>query len=42
MTRLLATVIRLWLFRIGRAVDWTFGTIMPKGGGWLFRLSRVS
>jgi hypothetical protein len=32
VTLLLATVIFLLLFGIGRAVDWTFGAIMPKRG----------
>ena len=32
VTRLLATVILLWLFGIGRAVDRTFGAIMPNRG----------
>jgi hypothetical protein len=32
VTLLLATVIVLWLFGIGRAVDRTFGAIMPKRG----------
>src|SRR6266498_1616391 len=33
VTLLLATIIVLLLFGIGRAVDRTFGTIMPKRGG---------
>ena len=33
VTLLLAAVIFLLLFGIGRAVDWTFGPIMPKRGG---------
>lgn len=33
VTRLLATVILLWLFGICRAMDRTFGAIMPKRGG---------
>jgi hypothetical protein len=32
VTRLLATVILVWLFGICRAMDRTFGTIMPKRG----------
>ena len=32
---LLATVILVWLLRIGRAVDRTFGAIMPKRGWWI-------
>jgi hypothetical protein len=39
VTLLLATVILLWLFGIFRAVDRTFGAIMPKRGGWTFRPS---
>jgi hypothetical protein len=32
VTLLLATVICLWLFGLGRAVDWPFRTIMPTRG----------
>jgi hypothetical protein len=39
---LLATVILLLLLRVGRALDWTFGAIMPKwGGGFPSRRVRL-
>jgi hypothetical protein len=40
-TRLLATVGVLWRFGIDRAVNRTFGTILPTRGGWSFCPSRT-
>jgi hypothetical protein len=42
VTLLLAAVVFLLLFRIGRAVDRTFSAIMPTRGAWLFRPSPAS
>lgn len=39
---LLATVIFLWRFGIGRAVDGPFSPIMPTRGGWISGPARAS
>jgi len=42
VTLLLAAVIFLLRFGIGRAVDRTFSAIMPTRGGWICRPSRAA